>query len=76
MALYRVTVMPEPATYTVEAPTEAHAIQLADEWFAERSWTHDVSEPLCPCQCPDMVCPEDLQDCGKCFKRYVKGEDK
>jgi hypothetical protein len=46
MALYRVTVMPEPVTYTVEAPTEAHAIQLADEWFMERAWIHDVSEPL------------------------------
>lgn len=75
MALYRVTVMPEPVTYTVEAQTEKHAIMLAREWFAERCWTTEVSEPLCPCQCPDMICDEDSKDCGKCFKQYVLGED-
>lgn len=75
MALYRVTVMPEPVTYTVEAPTTAHAIMLANEWYSERSWITEVSEPLCPCQCPDMMCPEDEQDCGKCFKQYVLGEE-
>lgn len=75
MALYRVTVMPEPVTYTVEAPTEQHARLLALEWFDERDQNVEVSEPLCPCQCPDMVCPEDSQDCGKCFRQNVLGEE-
>ena len=75
MALYRVTVMPEPVTYTIEAPTDTHAAMLAQEWYAERSWTTEVSEPLCPCQCPDMECPEEAKNCGECFKQYVLGEE-
>lgn len=73
MALYRVTVMPEPVTYTVEAPTEKHARLLALEWFDERSHDVEVSEPLCPCQC-DVECDGTFTDCGACFRYHVKGE--
>lgn len=75
MALYRVTVIPEPVTYTVEAPTEGHALSLAEEWFSERSLNFEISEPLCPCQVPGMECDESQPDCGACFRHYIKGED-